>query len=767
MRITINQINKNLLFFLAFIFPLFFLPFSVDKIFYPKKSLFFGIVTVSFLLWFLENFLYKKKLILRWHSTFSLLFFLFLFFFFLSTIFSVSRNISLWGFPLEINDSFSFFFFSSIFLFLFVNSFDEKIDLKVFYLFLLLSSFFLSVFFLLELIIQRPILGVEIWNLLGGIASSSIFFAILIPLSLSLFFETKPPLKIFFGILAILFFFIVLILNVKFVFLLLFLMLLFFSFFLIEKHFETIERKKIIILFSLSFIALFFYFFPINLNIFPLLPGEVSLSFSLQIPIIKHVTFQNLKNFLLGTGPGTFALFYSKFRPLSVNETIFWGTRFSRGTSVALDWLITKGFLCTFFLFSVCLFSLGLLLREILKKRSKTSFFEIGIFSAEFGLFLALFFYSFNIVNWFLFWILLGSGLLISFHKRVEIDFSFLPILKPSFFLISFLIFTSCLIFTGFQMQKYLANIYYRKAILTSQENLDLSITYIKKAKDYDPQTDLYFRELAQFLLFKANQLAIREDISLEEKRREIDQLIREGIEAIEKAIAILPENVANWNVRGFFYRNLIGIQGAEELALDSYKKATMLEPNSPYSFTEMARVYLLISQQFFQKGQLDAQKEVISLARAKLEEALQKKPDYAPAHYLMAVAFSQEGKQAEAISKLEETLALNPNDLGVAFQLSLLYYRINNFEKAKHILERIIQNFPNYSNARYLLGLIYDKENKKEKAKREFQAVLQLNPDNEEVKKILENLEKGLPALEGIIIPTTLPQVTPVDLQP
>ena len=50
------------------------------------------------------------------------------------------------------------------------------------------------------------------------------------------------------------------------------------------------------------------------------------------------------------------------------------------------------------------------------------------------------------------------------------------------------------------------------------------------------------------------------------------------------------------------------------------------------------------------------------------------------------------------------------------------------------------------------MLGLVYDKKGEKEKAIKQFEKVLELNPKNQEVEQILENLKKGLSALEGII---------------
>lgn len=764
MKITFT---KSLIWFLLFLFPIFFLPFSFDPIFFPKKTLFFILVTISLISWFFENFLSKKNLILKEAPTFYIFLFLLFLFGTLSTLFSVSKEISFWGFPLEISDGFDFFIFSLVFVLIFLHTFEEKAELKFGFLLLLTSSFLISLFLIFQFWHPRPLFGISFLNPLGGLFASSIFFVILIPIALSFFFQARTSWKIFFGILITSFFYLILALGAKLSLILLSLMLIFLLIFSVEKEKGIVDPWRIRVISGLLALSIFFYFFPLKLPIFPKMPiVEPSISFLGEIPIVKGATSQGIKNIFLGTGPATFILAYSKYRPLVLNETFFWGTRFSSGASLLLDWLITRGILATLCLIFLFIFNLLLIFKKILKETGKFSFFEIGIFASALGLFFASFFYSFNLNIWFLFWLVLGSAIF-SLSKQKTLDFSTTPILKAFFFAVFFVVFTILLIVCGFQSQKYVANIYYKKAVLRSQTNLEVAIEAIKKATKYDPKNDLYLRDLSQLLLFKANQLALNENISLDEKKGSVNQLIEEGLKTIEEATSFSPYNVANWNVRGFFYRNLIGIQGAGEMALASYRKAIELEPNSPYPFAEMGRVYILISQDFANKGQEDAKKEAISLAKAKLEEALQKKPDYAPAHYLMAVAFSQEGKEIETISKLEETLSLTPNDLGVAFQLSLLYYRANNLEKAQNLLEKILGNFPNYSNARYLLGLIYDKKGDKEKTIEQFKKVFEINPENEEVKKILDNLEKGLPALEGILFPKTLSEERPDELHP
>jgi tetratricopeptide (TPR) repeat protein len=761
MKEKLKKISSLLIQFLILVFPLFYLPFSIDSVYFPRAILFSFLISLSLFFWFLAS-LFQKEIIFRGNNIFYLLLFFFFLFSSISTFFSLYRPASLWGFPLIISESLVFLFFSLIFVFLLLHVFEKKIEIYLNLILLLIPVSILVFLSIFQIYLKKTFFGIFFLDFLGGLTQSSIFLAILIPILISFFFQTKSFWKVLFGILITIFLLFILSLGVRFAWVLIFILTVILSLFTLEGQKGEINFFRAGILSLVLIFSIVFYF--LSSKILPPVP-EINLGFLPHLQILFSTLKENTKNLFFGTGPGTFIFDYSKYRPVALNQTIAWGIRFPNGASAFLDLLTTKGILAGISFLSLFILTSILTFKKILKE--KLTFIDIGIFISTFGIFLSLFFIPFNISLWFLFWFLLGSTFYI-LSKETKVDFSAIPLLKSLFFVIFCTIFTFCLIFSFIQFQKYLANINYKSAVLKAQKNLDLAIEKMKKAIQKDKESDIYWRDLSQLYLLKANQVFQSGDLPLEKKVEMVNPLIREGILAIEKAKEVSPNNVGNWNVRGFFYRNLIGFfKEAGEISLASYQKAIELEPNSPYSFGEMGRVYILLAQDADKRGDLAKKTEYLNLAKNQLEKALKKKPDYAPAHYLMAVAFSQEGKVKEAISKLEETRLAVPNDLGVQFQLSLLYYQSGELEKAKDILEKLAKDFPNYFQARYLLGLVYDKSGEKEKAKKEFEKVLELNPDNQEVKKILENLAKGLPALEGISTPGTISEEKPKELQP
>ncbi|MEK6837132.1 MAG: tetratricopeptide repeat protein, partial [Nanoarchaeota archaeon] len=234
-----------------------------------------------------------------------------------------------------------------------------------------------------------------------------------------------------------------------------------------------------------------------------------------------------------------------------------------------------------------------------------------------------------------------------------------------------------------------------------------------------NPSVDLYWRDLGQLYLSQVNRIGADTKLTQEEKTKQLQTAVSNATSSVQQATRISPANVANWNVQGFIYRNLIGFAGAEGFAISSYEKAVDLEPASPFNVTELARVYVLQGQNLAsKKGKEKERDEALSKAEGELQKAIELKNDYAPAHFLVAVIYDQQGKTEEAIKKLEETKNADPNNSGLAFQLGVVYWQKQRYEKAQEEFERALKLNANYDNAKYMLGLVYDKQGEKEKAK-------------------------------------------------
>jgi len=762
----LDKVAKVSVYLVAFLLPLWFLPFTQNILLYQKQVVLVVLVFLGLVAWLAKTVNQGEvRLRISWLHVPVLLVVLAAG---ISTLLSLWRYGSFWGFPLDLSDNFLTIIAFSLLYFLVVHVIEDTRHLFRLLATMLVSFTVASLYTVLQTyqvyLLPFAFAKVPTFNTLGNINSVAVLSAVLLPLALALAFVSKLVLRwLLWGVAAMLFATLVLI-NFQSAWIALtagLLVLLAFGMWNIRKRQEF---GWVSFPMALIIVAVFFMVFQVSLPGSPrTIPGEVSPSQGSTFNIAKQVLAERP---LFGSGPGTFVFEYAKYRPVELNQTVFFGTRFVSGSSEILDWLITKGIVGLILLLALMgvtkVFGAKMLMR--LQGDNFSWMVGLGLFASFVAVVVSQLVYPSGFLLWFVFWMLLGGlGFLIARYPRVYsvATHPFLA-LGSSFVFLLILIFGLGLLFIG--GQKYIAEAQYLKgARASSQGDLDGAITSVLKAATLNPAVDLYWRDLSQLYLARVNQIAADESLSQEQRAQQTQVAVSNAVAAARTAGTTAPVNVANWNVQGFVYRSLIGIQGAENLAVEGYTKASELEPTSPFPWTELARVYVLQAQSLSQQENTEQQREeVLQKALDSLEKSLELKDDYAPAHYLTAVVYEQQGNSKEAIAKLEETKRIAPNDIGLAFQLGTIYWQQRDLNEAQAELERAKEIDPNYSNARYILGLVYDAQGETEKAKEEFTVVEQRNPNNEEIKKILANLEQGLPALEGVT-----PQEPPIQQAP
>lgn len=454
----------------------------------------------------------------------------------------------------------------------------------------------------------------------------------------------------------------------------------------------------------LIIISLFFVLINPYLPSLIAVPTEIRPNFPATLSVIKGVLTGS--QIFLGSGPATFSFDYARFRPQALNQTDFWPIRFSQGFSFLFSIPVTLGIVGILaFLFLIFSF-----VRQSLRVLREKNF--LAVVAGISLLIIFLFIYPAFFTQ--LLFVFMGLGLLvIGTKKSLEIDFyegnkwqrtRGFAIFLIAILLLAFVLFSFYL--TG---QKYLAAVYYGKGVLNT--SLDDSLDNFSKAVRLDSQSDQYLRIFSQALILKGNDIIKENPQNL---GVQLQNLIAAAINSSRQAVTLNPLDALNWSNLANIYENLIPIQikDADVFAEQNYKKAIELEPQSPQRFVDLARA-LMVS-----KGKLDE-------AKSNLEQSIGLKADYLPAHYLLGILYQQNNQIDQAQSEFEKVVALNEN----------------------------------YSNARYFLGLIYDQKGYKQAAIEQFEKIEKLNPDNQEIKKILVNLEEGKSALESIVPPAQPPE--------
>ena len=748
--ILFDTISKTSLYLLVILIPLWFLPVTQNILEYQKQALLVVLVFAG-VASRLAKMVYEGKLVFRanWlHLPVAAL----LGVFGVSTLFSSWQYGSFWGWPLHVSDNFLAFLGFGLLYFLISQSVKD-----VRHLFFLLAGVVLSgALAVLFALLQMK--GVVDFNTVGSANSVALFAAVLLPLALMLSSGKQKAWRgILLGVAILLFVFLALIdFSTAWVVVIagLLVLLAFDSWPAAGK--SKIGRISLPMVFVL--VALFFLIVgDFSIPGAPVLQAEISPDFWGEFAILKGMASENPLKALIGSGPGTFAFEYAKFRPQDLNQTMFWNTRFSSGASEFLDWLVTKGTAGLFGLLVIIGAAGALAVKKIMQKDDDEGLrpMTIGLTASLTAGTVSFALYPANVALWFVFWVLAGSlGFLTSRRARpisLASKPSFLA-LGSSLALLTVVVVSAGLLIVG--GQKYYAEMEYTKGARAMREgNVEEALEKIAKAASLNPSSDLHWRALAQLYLTRANQAAADQTLSADERTRQAGVAVNNAVAAAKRAVEASPANVANWNVRGFLYRNLISVQGADTFARESYEKSHALEPSSPFPLTELARVKILQAQTSADRGMPAEESEAfLTDALENLNKAVELKPDYAPAHYLIAVVQDQQGNQAQAIQKLEETTRVAPNDVGLAFQLGVIYYRLEELARARDEFERAKMLNPGYSNARYMLGLVYDRLGRKQDAQAEFEVVSEINPQNQEVQDILENLRQGRAALTGIV---------------
>ncbi|TAL50550.1 tetratricopeptide repeat protein [Patescibacteria group bacterium] len=511
----------------------------------------------------------------------------------------------------------------------------------------------------------------------------------------------------------------------------------------------------------LFFGGLMFWFFLPGLNQFAL-PLEVTPNTAGSL-IVAEQTLSAFSS-SWGSGPGTYVFDYSRFHDLSLNEADFWNTRFDRAISFVLTLVPTIG---VFGVTMLGLFVLFLAIRslvQVVRPASRQEWLESFVHVIPWlTLVVSAFLVSWNmtlIVSFGIF-----SGLLASQVMRKECSTSLTRAPGVKLVISTLFVLLTLAFFIGIFVtsQRYLAEIAFTRAAQLDREgaNLQQVVTLLDRAATLNPSHDTYYRNLGEALLLRVDEElhGVRSiDTLTQESAQYIQSLVAASVNAVVRATDLSPHNVLNWLSRGFVYRELIPVLGeASEFAVMSYQKAIELEPLNPENWTQLGRAYLAVAEHIrpltvspdvTSAEQAQTQlTQLLTRAQEAFEKSVELKPNYAPAHFQLAVTFERQGRLDDAIGKMERVAQYNQLDVGVFFQLGMLYLErggVGDMDHAQAAFEHAIKLAPGYANAHWFLASIYEQKGDMAGAVREVEVVLELNPGNDIVELRLEGLLTG-----------------------
>ena len=743
---------------LAFLLPIWFLPVTNAPVEFNKVLLVSVFVILSFGFYLIDSIL-RGRVAVGFHWIFIAMGAV-LATWLASSLVSGAGPVSLWGAGAEPNSFFSILVFMLMAWLVGILFSDER-DLRKLLKCLLLGAVLCTVFILLSYFGVGKWLGgiflTPAFNTIGSWNAAAIASGFFLVLLYPLIGSSSGKARLFSIVLFAALLFVLGIINFPIVWVLS-------AFFAIIHLSYSIWRRKI----SKAAFVVTLVLLAVSLSGFTFhgtISDLIRLSGPVEVGVSHRATFDVLKQSLkedmfFGKGPSTFGYLWDLYKPSDVNRTLFWGIRFTTGSSYLLSLLGEVGLL-TWLLFIAFLGGLWYLgLKAVTSNAGAQEPVRLSIF----------FLLTYTLLAWLLYPVgytllalgflavglmlaLLRSGGIVRSHDILI--FSEGPIGFVSAMVVVLLMIGNLggLYVIG---SRYASQVLFARGVSAFNAdggNTDAAENRLLSAIQLDPRNDSYFRALAQIYMLRAQELLQDQSTPKELLGSKFKDALDRAVNASQNAIVVSPLDFGNYRALGKIYEFLIsaGAEGAALAADSQYNEALKYAPKNPALYRDKALVHLT-------QHAVKPDGALLKKAEEELLKAIGLKPDYAEGQFLLAQVYDAAGNTVEAIRRGEAAALLSPNDIGSLFQLGLLYYKNERLSDAEIVFARSVALNPNYSNARYFLGLIYSRTRRKAEAIAEFEKITTLNPDNQEVARILANLHAGKAALAGISPPGVSP---------
>ncbi|MBU2580079.1 tetratricopeptide repeat protein [Patescibacteria group bacterium] len=466
------------------------------------------------------------------------------------------------------------------------------------------------------------------------------------------------------------------------------------------------------------------------------------------------ITWQTLKEYpILGSGEGTFLANFAKFKPAEFNNSQFWNIRFDRASNYFMETTGALGILGILSYLTVVFMFLLIMVLSLwrLKKSKDVAAAELIILPFLLFwliLFISQFVYSQNTVLLFYFWLFTALGI-VSWQglqekpcKKISFSFKKLPEvgLVINVVLLILIFVMAGLFYLGGRF--YLAE---AKLIQTATDRQDL-IRRAEEIVNLNRYRASYRQNLSQIYLVSAWEEARKAEA---ERNIELLQTLAAGsIQQARVATDLSPNSVSAWENLGAVYRDARGLVGGTlPFAMEAFAKALELEPSNPVFYRELCRLNLITEDETVEKENWD---ETVAYC----QKAVDLKANYLDAHIQLALAYEQKGELERALEQTQSVLTklkgvsfqrgseLAGAATEIYFQMGRLYFNLNRVSEAIPMFEQAVIITPQYANGRYALALSYQVAGRNADALIQFKIVDQLVPGNENIMKIIQELE-------------------------
>lgn len=402
-------------------------------------------------------------------------------------------------------------------------------------------------------------------------------------------------------------------------------------------------------------------------NVLGILPGTPTSPQFLSILDSWSITTDVMKtpvNAAVGIGTDSYANAYSIFKPARLNQSPLWFVRFNNARNSILELVTTQGIV------GAATWILILLTTVRLIKTSRGEHLALGVGTVLIEAILLFFPPNILLMALLCIFLIAWSASLKERQIRTrETVFSLLSIADPfdrfssqtprfhgvlaQIVSAAFILVILCSFYA--LGRAYAAESYFNRSLVAaSKGNGKDTYDYAVKAILANPYMESYHRAFALTNLSLAQVISQNKDITDQDKQNVIT-LIQQAIQQAKIATTLDALNTANWDTLSTVYQALVGTaDGAQQWTIASYVEQIKTDPSNPQARFALASVY----------RQIGNDDQALQL----FQQAAQLKPDFANAYFNMADIYKKKNDKQNEFAMLQATLSIiTPDQKGYA----------------------------------------------------------------------------------------------------
>lgn len=502
-----------------------------------------------------------------------------------------------------------------------------------------------------------------------------------------------------------------------------------------------------------ALISILFLFYGSALNVhltnfFPVSSLEVRPSYSSTLGIIDAARGGSFERVLVGTGPNTFGQDWLLNKPAEVNQSAFWNLDFNVGFSTLVTALGTVGLVGVIAwlvpLFLVLIALVRAVRLGVLNREDRIVASTLGVASLFLLFSVLLYVPSQNIII--MAFVLAGATFGFLWRQGQSSAGEEAPTRngQVGVYLAGAVMIVLALWAGLATSRRLIAEAYVgHGALALSGGGADQALADAARAQGIDNTGDALRLQL-QANIGKLQLLAAATSTPTATLQQQFASAVQASISAGQAAQALNPNDYRPTLGLAQLYDLLssLSVQGAAGTASSTYVQAFAKNPTNPAIPLAQAR--------------LAASQNDVGATTAYLTQALTLKPNYTDAILLVVQLDVAQNDIQSAIRAATAAAQTAPGVAPIWFELGLLYYSAGNATNAAAALEQAVAIQSDYANAKYFLGLSYYILGRTPDSIKQFQDLAQSNPDNAEVKLILNNLTSGHKPFDGATPPVT-----------